>query len=92
MNKNEFLEKKSQEFSITGNTYLKIKVIPNASKTEFGEVLNGEELYIKLRIKAIAEKGKANKELEKFLGKWFSGKAKIINGHTNSIKLIQIIS
>ena len=47
---------------------LKIKAQPNASRSEFGEVM-GES--IKIRIKAPAVEGAANKELVKFLSKSF---------------------
>lgn len=48
---------------------LKIKAIPGSSKNEIMRVENNELI---IKIKAQAEKGKANKELIKFLSKKFS--------------------
>lgn len=47
--------------------YIKIKVTPNQSKTELFNVL--EDNTLKIRIKAIPEKWKANNELILFLSK-----------------------
>ena len=49
--------------------YLRIKVIPKSPKNEVTEIMKDEsgEETIKIRIKAIPEKGKANTELIKFL-------------------------
>jgi len=54
-----------EEMSVT----IRIKAQPNASKSEFCEVY-GEDA-IKVRIKAPAVEGAANKELVKFLSKSF---------------------
>jgi uncharacterized protein len=76
--------------------YLRIKVIPNSPKSELIEVITdgeGEKTH-KIRIKAPAEKGKANKELIKFLSKQYSlpkENISIISGKTERIKLIKII-
>ena len=46
--------------------FLNIKVLPGASKSELGEV---KESSLKIRIAAVPEDGKANKELLSFLAK-----------------------
>ena len=69
---------------------LRIKAQPNASKSEFAEVY-GEDA-IKIRIKAPAVEGAANKELIKFLSKSFKvPKSDIIfkTGHNSKIKIIE---
>ena len=69
---------------------LHIKAQPNASRTEFCE-LYGEDA-IKIRIKAPAVEGAANKELVKFISKSFKvPKSDIIfkTGQNSKIKLIE---
>ena len=46
--------------------FLNIKVVPGASKSELGEVKDGR---LKVRIAAVPEDGKANRELCSFLSK-----------------------
>ena len=74
--------------------YLRIKVIPKSSKNEISEIIKDEEgQTIKIRIKAAPEKGKANKELIKFLSKEFSipkQNIEIISGKTSQLKLLKI--
>ena len=68
---------------------IRIKAQPNASKSEFCEVY-GEDA-IKIRIKAPAVEGAANKELVKFLSKSFKvSKSDIIfkTGQNSKIKII----
>ena len=74
-----------EEMSVT----IWIKAQPNASKSEFCEVY-GEDA-IKVRIKAPAVEGAANKELVKFLSKSFKvAKSDIIfkSGQQSKIKSI----
>jgi uncharacterized protein (TIGR00251 family) len=69
---------------------VRIKAQPNASKSEFCEVY-GEDA-IKIRIKAPAVEGAANKELIKFLSKSFKvPKSDIIfkTGQNSKIKIIK---
>lgn len=75
--------------------YLRIKVLPKSPKNEVVEILDDAdgEKTIKIRIKAIPEKGKANAELIKFLSKELSvprDKISIISGKTEQLKLIRI--
>ncbi|HFQ60953.1 MAG TPA: YggU family protein [Epsilonproteobacteria bacterium] len=68
---------------------LRIKAQPNASKSEFAEVY-GEDA-IKIRIKAPAVEGAANKELVKFLSKSFKvPKSDIIfkTGQNSKVKIV----
>jgi len=84
-----------QELKITIKDYLKIKVIPNSSKNQITEIMeesNGDKI-IKIRIKAAPKRGKANKELIKFLSKHLKLSKScfsIISGKTEQIKLIKI--
>jgi hypothetical protein len=69
---------------------VRIKAQPNASKSEFCEMY-GEDA-IKVRIKAPAVEGAANKELVKFLSKSFKvSKSDIIfkTGQNSKIKIIE---
>ncbi|OGJ42314.1 YggU family protein [Candidatus Peregrinibacteria bacterium RIFCSPLOWO2_01_FULL_39_12] len=74
--------------------YLRIKVIPKAEKNCISEIIEDEEgQTIKIRIKAPPEKGKANKELIKFLSNEFSlpkQNIEIISGKTSQLKLLKI--
>lgn len=69
---------------------LKVKIIPNASSTScsgwMGDVL-------KIKVKEIPEKGKANKAVLNFLSSLLKcplRDVEIISGHTNTIKTIEI--
>jgi len=69
---------------------LRIKAQPNASKSEFCEIY-GEDA-IKIRIKAPAVEGAANKELIKFLSKSFKvSKSDIIfkTGQNSKVKILE---
>lgn len=69
---------------------LRIKAQPNASKSEFAGIY-GEDA-IKIRIKAPAVEGAANKELIKFLSKSFKiPKSDIIfkTGQSSKIKILE---
>lgn len=71
--------------------YLRIKVLPKSNKNEFAEFLADET--IKIRIKAVPEKGKANAELIKFLSKELKlpkSHISIISGKTDQVKLLKI--
>ena len=67
-----------------------IKAQPSASKSEFCEVYGDEA--IKIRIKAPAVEGAANKELVKFLAKSFKvSKSDILfkTGQNSKIKIVE---
>jgi len=68
---------------------LRIKAQPAASKNEFCEVYGDEA--IKIRIKAPAVEGAANKELVKFLAKTFKvAKSDVVfkTGQNSKIKIV----
>lgn len=72
--------------------YLKIKVIPNAAKTEFKEMM--EDGTFKISVAAAPEKNKANAVLTQFLKeKFFVDKEDIaiISGHSSRSKLVKIV-
>lgn len=69
---------------------VKIKVIPRSKKTEIiGKMDDGA---IKIRLKAIPEDGKANRELLDFLDKNFGKKWELVSGTTNTRKIVRKIS
>ncbi len=71
--------------------YLKIKVTPNSSKNE---VIEHTGNFMRVKINAVPEKGRANKELIKFLAKHFNIKKSAIlikGGEKSRIKIIQIV-
>ncbi|MBT4651232.1 YggU family protein [Candidatus Woesearchaeota archaeon] len=67
---------------------LKIKVVPNSSKSELKEV-NGE---LKLYLKEVPEKGKANKEIVKFFKKKIGMEVEIKYGLRSRNKTLRIIN
>lgn len=80
---------------ISKSGYLRIKVIPKSGKNEILEILDDPENgpTLKIKIKAVPEKGKANQELIAFLSKEISlpkNQIEIISGKTDQIKLIKI--
>ena len=71
-------------------TKYNIKVIPKSSRTE---IVEESEKYLKIKLKATPEKGKANAELIKFLAKHFKGaksNINIIKGKTGRNKIVEI--
>ncbi len=70
------------------NNLMKIKVVPNSSRNELKEVDGGLKLYLK----AVPEKGKANKAVIKFFKKEFNLKVEIKSGEKSREKLLEIIS
>lgn len=71
--------------------YLRIKVLPKSAKNEIVDIMDDET--IKIRIKAPPEKGKANKELIKFLSRELdmpTDQISIISGKTEALKLIKL--
>ena len=69
---------------------LRIKAQPNASRSEFAEVYGKDA--IKIRVKAPAVEGAANKELIKFLSKSFKvPKSDIIfkTGQNSKVKILE---
>ncbi len=85
------LKKIKKDLKHNGQVYIKIKVLPNSSKTVFGEVIHDN--MIKMSVAAIPEKGKANKEVIRFLSKEFKvtkQNIKIISGAGSRVKLLKI--
>ncbi|MEA3418490.1 MAG: DUF167 domain-containing protein [Campylobacterota bacterium] len=73
-----------------GTVRLKIKAQPNASRSEFAGLYDGEA--VKIRIKAPAVEGAANKELIRFLSKSFKvakSEIKFKTGQNSKIKTIE---
>ena len=78
---------------IPRNDYLRIKVVPKSPKSEVVEIMADEEKTIKIRIKAVPEKGKANAELIRFLSHELDVSKEnisILSGKTDHLKLIKI--
>lgn len=87
---NNFLDQKKKELQENGQVKFQIKAVTNAPKTLWHEFLPTTPPTIKLKVKAIPEKGKANMVIEKFVGKFFKGRAEIVTGETSSLKIIEI--
>ena len=66
---------------------LKLKVIPNSSRTELHE----EDNKLKLYLKAVPDKNKANHELIKFFKKEFHLKVEIKSGKRSREKVLRIL-
>ena len=79
------------KFDENSKNYLRIKVSPRQPKTELYWLM--DDWTLKIRLKAIPEKWKANQELIGFIAKelWISkDRIEIISGAGDSIKLIRI--
>ncbi len=88
---NEFIAISREILQQEGVLYLSLKIIPNAQTTKFVELMNGEESVLKIRVAAVPEKGRANKEIIKFLKKEFSAsQVEIVSGLTTAQKLVKI--
>jgi len=71
--------------------YVRVKVIPKSQKNEIVEKM--EDGTLKIRIKAAPERGRANKELIKFLSEELripKENIVIISGKTDQLKLLHI--
>lgn len=66
-----------------------IKVIVRPDSRE-NAVLKEENGVLHIAIAAPAEKNKANKELLKFLSRYFKKSAKLVKGVTSRIKLVEL--
>lgn len=72
--------------------YLRVKVLPKSPKNEVVDIMDDDT--VKIRIKAVPEKGKANKELVRFLAKELDlpkERVQIISGKNDPLKLIKIV-
>ena len=69
------------------NHILRLKVIPNAAKTKLVEENNALKLYLK----AVPEKNKANLELIKFFKKQFNLTVEIKSGLKSREKVLRIV-
>lgn len=69
---------------------LTVQVIPKASRTE---LVSWDGQILKIRLNAVPEKGKANKELISFLSKTFKvskSSIELIRGETSKLKTFEI--
>lgn len=72
-------------------TYLRIKVTTKQPKTEYLSTL--ADGTIKIRLKAVPEKGRANEELIRFLSEELGVRKdtiEVVSGATDTVKLIKI--
>lgn len=74
---------------------IRVKLTPNAGMCAVRGVWLGEgdEAYLKISVNAVPEKGKANKELIKFLSKALkiaAGRIEIISGATDHLKKLYL--
>ncbi len=71
---------------------LKVKVIPRSRKTEFaGEMEDGT---VKIKVAAVPEDGKANKELCTFLARHYKvpqANVSVISGAASQRKLVRVL-
>ncbi|MCK5460992.1 DUF167 domain-containing protein [Candidatus Gracilibacteria bacterium] len=91
-NLENFFQVLEKELSRNGSFYFRAKIISGAEKSEFFSVLADKEQTIKIKIAAQPEKGKANKEIIRFLKKKFNAHIQIVSGHQHALKLIKLTS
>lgn len=71
--------------------HLQVKITPKSKNTELVETM--EDGTLKIRLKAVPERGKANEELIRFLSQHYKVKTdqiKLISGHSSTRKLLKI--
>lgn len=91
MNSEDLAVELQKSLAESGEIFLRCKIHPKAAKTEIYDQLADDT--IKIRVKAVPEKGKANKELSNYLAKTFGvpkDHVVILSGHTDPLKLIKI--
>lgn len=74
-----------------GKTHLRVKVTTKQPRTEYMSTLGDGTL--KIRLKAVPEKGRANEELVRFLAEELGvekNTIEVISGATDTVKLIRI--
>jgi len=76
-----------KEYIVDGT--LKVKIKPNSSKNQIKSWDKNRKL-LKININTAPEKGKANKELIKFLSKKLNKKIRIIRGKKSRVKILSI--
>lgn len=67
-----------------------VKITSSAPKTKFLSVMSCSDVLVKIAVSAPPEKGKANKELCRFLSKYFESQAEIVRGKTGPMKLVRL--
>lgn len=86
---NTFFDQLRAALTVKSPLYIRVKVIPKSSKTEFVEQM--EDDTFKIRIHAVPEKGAANEELCKFFRKGLgASEVKVVSGGRSKLKLIRI--
>lgn len=72
--------------------YLQIKAVPNAPKTEIAGLM--ENGVLKIKVRAVPEKGKANLELTRFLAEIFQVRKEdviLTSGAASRLKRFKIV-
>ena len=77
-----------QEFKEKGSVQFYVRAVPGAPQTKVLAVLDDES--VKIAVAAPPEKGKANRELVKFLAEEFGGSVKIVSGQGARMKLVRV--
>ncbi len=85
----DFIKNTEKTLQEKGVSFFEAKILAGSRENKIIEVL--EDQKVKIRIKSIREKGKANENLLKFLSKKFKSEVLLISGKTNSIKKIKLI-
>ncbi len=87
------LQKFHQELNESGSVHFTVRAVPNAPELKILEVMDDES--IKIAVNAQSEKGKANKELIKFIANQFGvekSKVSILSGESARIKIVKVSS
>jgi uncharacterized protein (TIGR00251 family) len=75
-------------YQTSKGVFLHVKIIPNSSENR---IIGWENQVLKIKLTAIPEKGKANKELIHFLSRFLKirkSKIEIVQGESNAYKKI----
>lgn len=87
----DFLADQKETLKTQDSLFLRIKVTPNAQKTEISDILEHPDgLTLKVKVAAVPEKGKANQVLEKFFADFFQADCTVVSGQTSPLKVLRV--
>lgn len=89
------LEQVIAKLNAQASLTIEVKVIPNSSRLEIVQISETpqQQFFLKIKLHATPEKGRANKELIKFLSQQLNlpkSHLEILSGHTSPHKIIKI--
>jgi uncharacterized protein len=80
---------------VDGGIEISVRLTPRSSVDAVeGVEISGDRAYLKARVRAVPENGKANEALERLVAKWLEvprGQVSIVTGTASRLKTLKII-